>query len=209
MKETVVRPLWRSFEPSQLRAAVRHAKAGGISVVKERQWQMLGDAGPPGEPLPLMVDWAIRAIETARWAEITDGVAKGLVQAAVTRDWRERVTEWIARDAAFEGPTAPFVLDCETCGACCVDNAVVLDAEDLKRFRDGGRADLLKRTSRKNGVRLLPLAREKPRPCIHLKELRCSIYPVRPNMCRDFPAGTEQCLTSREDLYGHHDLPKA
>lgn len=207
MKETIVRPLWRSFEPTQLRAAVRHAKAGGIAVVKEHQWQLLGDAGPPGEPLPLMVDWAIRAIEAARWAEITEGVGKGCVQAPVTKSWRERVSEWIARDDAFAGATAGLRLDCETCGACCVDNAVVLDAEDLQRFRDGGRADLLKRTTRKAGRRLLPLLRKAPRPCIHLTELRCTIYPVRPNMCRDFPAGTEQCLTSREDLYGAWDRP--
>ncbi len=202
MKETITRPLWRAFAPNRLSQAARHARAGGLSVVRERQWQMLGDAGPPGEPVPQSVDWAIRAIEAARWAEITDGVARGLVQAPITRDWRERVTEWVERDAAFEGATTTLSLDCETCGACCVANAVVLDDEDLARFRAGGREDLVARTRKRGGVRMLPLLRTKPKPCVHLNNLRCTIYEVRPNMCRDFPAGTEQCLTSREDLYG-------
>lgn len=202
MLEIVVRPLWREFSPSQLRAAARHAKAGGIAIVKDKRWSLLGDAGPPGEDLPLLVDWALRAVEASRWAEIVEGPAKHCVEAKITRDWRERVQEWIDRDRAFEGATTEAKFDCMLCGACCCDNKVVLDEEDVKRFKDGGRADLLRRTSKKGILRLLPLAREKEKPCIHLKEKMCTIYEVRPNMCRDFPVGTEQCITSREDLYG-------
>lgn len=150
----------------------------------------------------MLVDWAIRAVEASRWAEIVEGPAKGCVEAKITRDWRERVQEWIDRDRAFPGSTAEASFDCMLCGACCHDNKVVLDEEDLKRFRDGGRADLIKRTSKKGILRLLPLAREKEKPCVHLKQKMCTIYDVRPNMCRDFPVGTEQCITSREDLYG-------
>lgn len=201
MHEVVVRPLWRAFSPAQLRAAAKHARAGGIAVVKERQWRMLGDAGPPGEDLPLLVDWAIRAIEASRWGEITEGPAKGCVAAPITRDWRERVSEWIARDVAFKGATSPTSFDCMLCAACCHDNKVVLDDEDIARFKNGGRADLLKRTSVLKGKRLLPLVRNKEKPCIHLSNRMCGIYEVRPNMCREFPAGTEQCMTSREDLF--------
>jgi Fe-S-cluster containining protein len=185
-----------------MNAAIRHARAGGIAVVKDTRWKLLGDAGPPGEDLPLYVDWAIRAVEASRWAEIVEGPAKGLVEAAITKDWRERVDEWIDRDKAFEGAVSRTTFDCMKCGACCFDNKVVLDEEDVARFRAGGRADLLRRTSRKAGLRLLPLAPTKEKPCVHLEELMCTIYEVRPNMCRDFPVGTEQCMTSREDLYG-------
>jgi Fe-S-cluster containining protein len=205
MSETadiVVRPLWRAFEKSQLRAAAKHALAGGISVVKEDRWRLLGDAGPPGEDLPLLVDWAIRAVEAKKWSEVTEGPAKGCVEAPITRDWRQRVTEWVTRDLAFEGSTSAATFDCQNCAACCRDNKVVLDLEDLERFKAGGRPDLIKRTQKKGIVRLLPLVRTKDRSCIHLaKDLRCSIYAVRPFMCRDFPAGTEQCMTSREEIW--------
>jgi Fe-S-cluster containining protein len=201
MRETVVRPLWRAFSPETLSAAIAHARAGGLSVVKDARWRLLGDAGPPDEELPLYVDWAIRAIEAARWGEIVEGPARGLVEAPITRRWRTRVDEWIARDAAFSGPTTETSFDCMRCGACCHDNHVVLDEVDLARFREGGRADLLRRISRKAGLKLLPLVRGGERPCIHLQDLKCTIYPVRPNMCRDFPVGTEQCMTSREDVY--------
>jgi Fe-S-cluster containining protein len=206
MPEIVERPLWRSFEANQLRAAAKHARAGGISVVKgsepKQRWRMLGDAGPPGEDLPLLVDWAIRAIEAPRWGEIVEGPAKGCVEAPIARGWRERVSEWIARDLAFEGATSHATFDCVKCAACCRDNKVVLDEQDLARFRDGGRVDLLKRTSKKGIIRLLPLVRTKDKSCIHLgKDLLCTIYEVRPNMCREFPAGTEQCMTSREDIW--------
>jgi len=201
MQEVVVRPLWREFPPERLRAAAKHARAGGLSVVKDQRWKLLGDAGPPGEDLPLLIDWAIRAIEASRWGEITDGPAKGCVEAPITRDWRERVQEWIDRDRAFPGATAETTFDCTLCGACCYDNKVVIDEVDAKRFRDGGRADLLKKLSRKGIVRLLPLVRSKTKPCVHLKTNMCTIYDVRPTMCREFPVGTEQCITSREDLY--------
>jgi len=203
MLETILRPLWRAFSPEQLRTAVKHARRGGIAIVKERPtWRLLGDAGPPGEELPLLVDWAIRAVESAKWAELVEGPAKGLVEAKVTREWRTRVNEWIERDLAFEGSVAPTSLDCMLCGACCFDNKVVLDEQDIARWQIAKRADLLKRTSRREGLRLLPLARTENRPCIYLEDLKCTIYEHRPNMCRDFPAGTEQCFTSREDLYG-------
>jgi len=202
MSDLVVRPLWRSFEKSQLRAAAKHALAGGIAVVKEDRWRLLGDAGPPGEDLPLLVDWAIRAVEASKWEEIAEGPAKGCVEAPITRTWRARVTEWIERDRAFEGATSETRFDCMKCAACCRDNKVVLDPDDIERFRAAGRTDLIKRTSKKGIVRLLPLVRTKDKSCIHLaKDLKCSIYAVRPFMCRDFPAGTEQCMTSREEVW--------
>jgi uncharacterized protein len=202
MMETVVRPVWREFPADKLRAAAKHARSGGLSVIKDKRWKLLGDAGPPGEELPQLVDWAIRAIEASRWAEVVEGPATGCVEAAITRDWRQRVQEWIDRDRAFPGSTAPATFDCMKCGACCYDNKVVIDDEDHKRFLDGGRSDLLRRLSRRAGLRLLPLVRDDEKPCVHLKKKMCTIYDVRPNMCRDFPVGTEQCMTSREDLYG-------
>lgn len=201
MADLVARPLWRSFPPDDVTAAARHARAGGIAVVKDRRWHLLGDAGAPGEELPLFVDWAIRAVEAPRWRELTEGPARGCVKAMIDTGWRARVDEWIDRDRAFRGTTSKASFDCMKCAACCFDNEVILDPEDLVRFKRDGRDDLARRTRRSKGKRLLPLTAD-TRACIHLEKKKCSIYPHRPNMCRDFPAGTEQCMTSREDLYG-------
>lgn len=204
MMPTVVRPLWRLFESDQLRAAAHHAREGGIAVMKDSpMWRLLGDAGPPGEDLPLLVDWAIRAVEAGAWAEIVNGVARGCIEAAISRDWRERVRAWVKRDAAFSGAVTVSDFHCERCAACCRDNEVVIAEEDVDRFRTAGRPDLLRKTTRKQGVRFLPLLRTKDRSCVHLgSDLRCGIYELRPNMCREFPAGSEQCLASREETWG-------
>lgn len=202
MSDLVRRPLWRGFAERSVSAAARHARAGGIAVVRGRRWYLLGDAGPAGEPVPLLVDWAIRAVEADTWAEQTEGPATGLVKAAVVAGWRSRVEEWIERDAEHEGGAVAQRFDCMRCAACCHNNKVVLDAEDAARFRDGGRADLMKGTVVTRGVRTLPLVKSAEKPCVHLKDSLCGIYPVRPNMCRDFPAGTEHCMTSREELFG-------
>ena len=201
MIETVLRPLWRDFEGSDLRGAARHARAGGLAVLTGRRWRMIGDAGR-GEELPLYVDWAIRAIEATQWEERVAGPLKGCVEAPIAQDWMERVDEWVRRDCAFDGATEPASFDCVRCAACCFDNRVVLDGEDLVRFRAAGRAELLRRTVTDGKKQLLPLARKKGRPCVHLQGRLCGIYEVRPNMCRDFPVGTEQCLTSREEIFG-------
>ncbi|GAC1585490.1 MAG: hypothetical protein NVS3B20_27570 [Polyangiales bacterium] len=203
MSDTVLRPLWRAFLPTDLASAARHARSGGIAVVKARPWHLLGDAGPRDQELPpLFVDWAIRAVEAARWAEVTEGPTRGLVKATIASEWRERVGEWIARDEAFAGATSVAHFNCMKCAACCYDNRVVLDEEDMMRFRSANRKDLIRSIVRRKGVPLLPLHKT-TKACIRLgKDLACTIYPVRPNMCREFPAGTEQCMTSREDLYG-------
>jgi Fe-S-cluster containining protein len=204
MPDLIDRPLWRSFRPAQLRDAARHGRAGGISVILDRRWYLLGDAGPAGEDLPLYVDWAIRAVESERWWELTEGPARGLVKAMIGVDWRERVSEWIERDLDFQGATARASFDCMKCGACCFDNEVLLDKKDLARLALAGRR-VMRRIATVRGKRYLPLMKsdiEGAKSCVHLADLKCTIYEHRPFMCRDFPAGTEQCMTSREDLYG-------
>lgn len=200
MRELVERPLWRGFAPTRLSAAARHARAGGLSVVRARSWFLLGDAGDPDDPEPpLFVDWAIRAVEAPTWRELTEGPAAGLIQARVSVDWRARVEEWMARDRRFPGGTARTAFDCMKCGACCKANAVVLDEADVARLQRGGR-EVSRHIVRKNGRRLLPLVGDDER-CVHLADA-CTIYEHRPWMCRDFQVGSEQCMTSREEAYG-------
>ena len=205
MQAPVARPLWRGFSPSDLISdAITHASQGGISVLYDkRHWRLWAHAnGPAGTPLPEMVDWAIRAVEAARFRRVDPELGEDLVEAVIPRGWQDRVEQWIVRDLPFDGSTALTHFDCMKCGACCFDNKVELEPTDLERFKAAGRDDLLRRVSRQKGKLLLPLARTKDKPCVHLKKLKCTIYDVRPHLCRDFPVGTENCLSSREELYG-------
>ena len=76
--------------------------------------------------------------------------------------------------------------NCRTCGACCVEQVILLGAGDkvpilmsdgLFMNKQGGRCIAL--TGR---VGIDPL---------------CSIYPNRPKICRVFLAGSRQCLEVR------------
>lgn len=94
-------------------------------------------------------------------------------------------------------------LDCRTCGACCregSDGRILVPAEDIVRWRRSGRDDIagalvpghfgeLAFASRSDGL------------CIHLgtrdNPNDCSIYEIRGTTCRDFEAGSWQCLEFR------------
>ena len=145
--------------------------------------------------MPLYVDWAIRAIDAPRFRKLP---ALGVVEAHVRADWVERVREWVDRDSVFRGATHALRLDCTHCAACCLDNSVALDAEDRARFRASRRPALMAQATR----RVLPLLPTPEKACVHLDGFLCGIYRYRPNMCREFPPGTEQCLYSREEVFG-------
>ena len=202
--DTVTRPLWRFFDARSMGAALGHARGGGIAVFRGTRWSLLGaGSGQRGVLLPF-VDWAVRAVEAPRCRVLRKGPAKGFVRAPVLRASRHRVAEWVARDDACPGAMAPFRFDCVRCAACCFGAEVVLEAADLTRFRAAGRPDLVRRTRGVPGAdwRVLPIVPE-TRACIHLgDDHRCGIYVARPTMCRDFLAGSEHCLTSREEKYG-------
>jgi Fe-S-cluster containining protein len=123
--------------------------------------------------------------------------------ARIAADWRSRVDEWIARDRAFAGSTRLETYDCMQCAACCFSNHVVLDAEDQARWQDQKR---LFRYTKKSGSQLLLVLQPKTKACPHLEGTRCGIYVVRPNMCREFPAGSEHCITSREERFSGNGL---
>jgi uncharacterized protein len=203
----ICRPLWRSFKQRFLSNAVAHVRAGGHALVwrngpaRPIGWLLL-PCGPDGEVTELGY-WSILALEKKHYSIVERGVAKGLATMRIPRDVQWAVEDWCERDSKWPGSTREIALDCMTCSACCRDNRVVLDQDDLQRWKDAGRSDLAGkpyvRTDR--GEIVLRLQRD-TRACVHLRGTLCGIYAYRPDNCSLFPAGSEPCLTSREEEFG-------
>jgi Fe-S-cluster containining protein len=96
-------------------------------------------------------------------------------------------------------------LDCRLCGACCrqaSDGRILVPADDIVRWKRTGRADL--------ALQLVPghfsemaFASRTDGSCVHLgtpdNRNDCSIYAERGSTCRDFEAGSWQCLEFRRE----------
>jgi Fe-S-cluster containining protein len=92
---------------------------------------------------------------------------------------------------------------CLQCGQCCASFGGHLraSAHDLRRWQEEGRQDLLDSTNRLGWIWVDPVTKEQVSPCPHLdrsdpEHARCAIYPLRPDMCRDYPtlAHGRRCL---------------
>jgi Fe-S-cluster containining protein len=201
MLPNVERPVWRLFAGGDLAGAVRHARQGGLSVLTKRTWSLLALGGEDDNELPVMVEWAIQAIHCPHWIYDHAGTTRGLVRAPIPMRYRAWAREWGERDAEFEGATHRFTLDCMTCAACCFDNRVILSTSDLHRWGMAGRRDLFEQTKAWRRQRRLPLLQANA-GCVHLDGLKCGVYELRPDMCREFVPGTENCLAARERKYG-------
>jgi hypothetical protein len=102
-------------------------------------------------------------------------------------------------------PQVAVVYDCLACGACCrqgSDGRILVPVEDIVRWRRIGRADLAEA--------LVPghfgeqaFASRDDGSCVHLGVAggpnACSIYEIRGTTCREFEAGSWQCLEFRRD----------
>ncbi len=194
----VRRPVVRAFHPRFLSNAAKHVRAGGHAVIRATpSWYLLLPCDDDGD-MPELAAWALLDLQIEKSARVKDGPAKGLVKARVTRVLRGIVEGWIERDATQPESSTVITLDCLACGACCRENDVVLEKEDLARWREAGREDLLDAKylrARKRKLKLLPSG-----ACVHLGAGNaCGIYEVRPDNCRAFPAGSECCLFARDE----------
>lgn len=95
-------------------------------------------------------------------------------------------------------------LDCPTCGACCRagEGSMLLVDADLLRWRAAGRHDLAAATAPGHfGQRAFPTT--PAGACVHLGtpegRSMCSIYELRAEVCREFQAGSWQCLEFRRE----------
>lgn len=196
------RPVWRRFRPTFLARAAAFVRNGGHAAIvhKTGRVDVLLTVGEDTKITELGL-WSLLAIEQRRWRRVKLGVAKGLATARVAPKFTGSVIDWCDRDSIHEGPTRRLDLDCLDCGACCHTANVVLDELDFERFREGGRPDLVKKAYIKRArdgrvtLRFLPNGR-----CQHLgADVKCAIYPIRPDNCRVFVVGSEACLAARED----------
>lgn len=96
-------------------------------------------------------------------------------------------------------------LDCTRCGACCreaSDGRVLVAAEDLVRWKRAGRDDLVEATVDGHfGERAF--ASRADGACVHFRDddgrTVCAIYEERGTTCREFAAGSWQCLEFRRE----------
>ncbi len=193
----VRRPVARSYLPPYIENAVKHVRAGGHAVIRATpSWYLLLPCDDEGD-IPELSAWALLDLGVEQHTRVRTGPAKGLVKARVPAKVRPIVEGWIERDSVERKSVTTVTLDCVACGACCRENDVLLEREDFKRWRDGGREDLAGGDflrAKKRKLKLLPNG-----DCVHLRGNLCGIYEMRPNNCRAFPAGSECCLFAREE----------
>lgn len=224
----VERPVWRRFSPQFMGRAAEWVKSGGSAAIvfEEKKVRAL-EVAANGESIPkrrvTRVDillgvedkgrltelglWSLLAIEQRVSRVVPSGAAKGLRIARAAKHSIPAVLDWCERDGVFADPTRTLKFDCLACGSCCFESDVVLDQDDLDRFREGGRPDLttsryIKR-SRDGKIRL---RFAKHSACQHLgTDLKCAIYTLRPFNCSVFPVGSEACLAARESTRNWRD----
>lgn len=200
----VVRPVVRSFRSPHFDAAASWVRAGGHAVVwiAPRKARLVFAKPREGDERDLG-HWSALDIGQLEFAVARRGAFEGMAYVKVPHDCYGIVRERIVRDSIHPGPRRTIELDCLECGACCKDNRVELEDEDIARFERAGRGDLARPpyARRDDGAVVLVLRRDKR--CRHLAgDNKCDIYGIRPDACSSFPVGSECCLSSREEEMG-------
>ncbi len=203
----IERSVVRQFKASFAKEAAEHVRAGGHAIYWEtaKRARLLVPAPAKGDWTDLGA-WSFYDLGLERWRIGKEGPFRGLATLLVPRDALHIVRRRAERDSIHPGPTRTTEFDCLACGACCRDNEVVLDRDDMKRFREAGRPELLKKpwTRRHDGKVILTLGKDKR--CHHLRrDNMCKIYEIRPAACSVFPVASECCISAREYELGAFD----
>jgi Fe-S-cluster containining protein len=200
----IVRPVVRSFTRPHMKRAAAWVRNGGHAVVwlAPRKARLVFPRPKDGDENDLGW-WSVLDLGRSDYEIMLRGTFAGLALIAVPHDCYAIVRDRATRDAVHPDPTRTIHLDCLECGACCRDNRVELEDQDLARFEKAGRSDLARApyAKREDGKIILVLRRDKR--CKHLADdNKCGIYPIRPDACSTFPMGSECCLSSREEEMG-------
>jgi Fe-S-cluster containining protein len=95
-------------------------------------------------------------------------------------------------------------LDCLTCGACCYQRpgTILVSAADLVRWKRLARQDILQQLEAGHFGQMA-FAMAPGGACVHhgteSEAHACRIYADRGDICREFEAGSWQCLEFRRD----------
>jgi Fe-S-cluster containining protein len=197
----VNRPVVRSFRWPFLEEAAAWVRAGGHAVVwvAPRKARLVFRRPEPGDEFD-MGYWSALDLGRTEFSTAKRGPFAGMGFVRVPHDCYSIVRERVVRDSIHEGPTRTMELDCLACGACCKDNRVELDDQDVARFERAGHGELARPPYARRGDGALVLVLRRDKRCKHLADdNRCSIYSIRPSACSTFPVGSECCLSSREE----------
>ena len=197
----VVRSVVRSFKAKYAKEAAAFVKLGGHAVYWEspEQARLVVPAPERKDDWTDLGIWSIFDLGLERWSIRKDGKFPGLATVRVPEDALHIVRRRAERDSIHPEATHTSSFDCLACGACCRNNEVVLDDDDMAKFREADRADLLKKpwAKRKDGKVILTL-KENGR-CHQLRrDNKCKIYDIRPSACSVFPVASECCIAARE-----------
>ena len=196
----VTRAVVRSFTAPFRRAAREHALAGGHALFWETaERALLVMIAPDENDNRDLGYWALLDIDEHYWFVASRGTFRGLATAEIPRDCHGFMRRRAERDSLFRGPTRTVAFDCLACGACCRSNRVEIDDDDKARFDAAGRPELYRTPyARKDDGKII-LRLTQARRCRHLEaDNACAIYAFRPEACREFPVGSECCLSMRE-----------
>ena len=200
----VVRPVIRSYKWPYRKQAAAWVKAGGHALlwVTPRQARLVFPRPREGDESDLGW-WAALDLGRSDYTLTKRGFFAGMAYLRVPHDCYRIVRDRVVRDSIHESPTRAIALDCLSCAACCKDNRVELESEDIARFVSEGRGELARPPYAKREGGKIVLTLRKDRRCKHLgDDKRCGIYPIRPSACSTFPAGSECCLSAREEELG-------
>lgn len=204
----VYRPIVRSFKLKYAKEAAAYARSGGHAIFWENEKRaVLLFPKPKDDDEADFGLWSLYDMGKFRWEEHRSGAFKGLASARIARDCLWIVKRRVERDSIHPGPTRKVSWDCQDCAACCRDNEVLLQPDDIERLKSGGLAHITKAPYArrlKDGRIMLTLLDNKR--CRHLaRDNRCKIYEHRPYSCSEFPMGSECCIFAREDVLNLHD----
>jgi hypothetical protein len=200
----VERPVVRSFRPPYLEEAAAWVRSGGHAVVwiEPRKARLVFARPREGDEHDLGW-WSALDMGRMEYSVARRGTFDGMAYVRVPHDCYAIVRARVVRDSIHRGPRRALDLDCLECGACCKDNRVELDDDDVARLERAGRGELARPpyARRDDGTVVLVLRQDKR--CKHLADdNKCGIYPIRPSACSTFPVGSECCLSSREEEMG-------
>jgi Fe-S-cluster containining protein len=200
----VRRPVVRSYVPPYLPEAAAWVRAGGHAIVwiAPRKARLVFARPREGDEHDLGW-WSVLDLGQTTYRVARRGPFAGMAFLRVPHDCYSIIRERIERDSVHPRATRTLDLDCLACAACCKDNSVELEEPDVKRFEAAGRGELARPpyARRRDGRVFLTLRKDKR--CHHLAaDNRCGIYAIRPDACSTFPAGSECCLSSREEELG-------